>query len=190
MSSPDDSPLMFTPLQTERMTLRLLANEDLDFVYQHFSNPDVTQYLMDDPPVANISEAQAIIDFFLEPESKNRVRWVMVRKEDQQVIGTCGFHRWEKPYFRAEIGYDLTPEFWGLGYMTEALRVVISHGFERMGLNRIDAYVYVGNPRSAHVLTKFGFKQEGLLRDYFCLNGVFYDHFLFGLVKRDWIREI
>jgi [ribosomal protein S5]-alanine N-acetyltransferase len=188
MISPDKSTYMFPTLQTDRLVLRLLANKDLDFIFHHFSDPDVTRYLMDDPPVANMLEAQAIIDFFLEPESKNRVRWVLVRKEDQRVIGTCGFHRWEKPYFRAEMGYDLDPRYWRQGYMTEALRAIIKHGFEHMGLNRIDAFVYVGNPRSARILEKFGFIQEGLLRDYFCLDGVFYDHFLFGLVKRDWIK--
>jgi [ribosomal protein S5]-alanine N-acetyltransferase len=186
MTNPPDPPIYFPTLQTERLILRQLTLEDTDFVYQHFQDPLVSQYLMDEPPVATTDEAQAIIRFFLDPEGKTQNRWGVVRKTDQALIGTIGFHHWVKDYFRAEIGYDLSPACWGQGYMSEALRVVLQNGFERMGLNRIDALVYPGNLRSAQLLRKFGFKQEGILRDYFCLDGIFYDHYLFALLRREW----
>jgi [ribosomal protein S5]-alanine N-acetyltransferase len=178
--------LYFPNLQTERLILRQLTLEDTDFVFHHFSDPQVTQYLMDEPPLANAEEAQAIINFFLNPESKTHNRWGIVRKADQRLMGTCGFHKWDKAHFRAEIGYDLAPDCWGQGFMSEALHAVINNGFERMKINRIDAFVYANNPRSVHLLQKLGFKQEGFLRDYFYLNGTFYDHLMFGLLRRDW----
>jgi ribosomal-protein-alanine N-acetyltransferase len=70
--------------------------------------------------------------------------------------------------------------------MTEALRAVIHNGFERMGLNRIDALVYVENVRSTRLMKRLGFKQEGLLRDYFYLDEKFHDHYLFALLQREW----
>ena len=141
---------------------------------------------MDEPPVADYVQAQAIIDFYLEPEGRTHNRWGIVQRADSRLIGTCGYHKWEKAYFRAEIGYDLSPDCWGQGYMTEALRAVMRHGFERMGLNRIDALVYIKNDRSIQLLQRLGFKQEGLLRDYICLDGIFFDHFLFALLRREW----
>ena len=186
MTHTTNDPIYFPTLHTERLVLRQLTNEDIDFVFQHFSDPSVTQYLMDEPPVANVAQAQEIIDFYLEPEGKTHNRWGIVRKADDRLIGTCGYHKWAKAYFRAEIGYDLSPDCWGQGYMTEALRTVIQHGFERMGLNRMDALVYVNNHRSILLLQKLGFKQEGVLRDYFCLDGIFYDHYLFAILRREW----
>ena len=178
----------FPTLQTDRLILRQLTIEDIDFVFQHFSNPLVTQYLMDEPPVANRAEAQAIIEFYLEPEGKTYNRWGMIRKTDHKLIGTCGYHKWSKASFRAEIGYDLSPDCWGQGYMTEALHAVIQNGFERMKLNRIEALVYVNNHRSIQLLQKLKFKREGLLQDYFCLDGVFFDHYLLALLRREWER--
>ena len=175
----------FPFLETERLMLRNLIVEDTDFIFHHFSDPAVTKYLMDEPPVTEYTQAQAIIQFYLEPECKTHNRWIIVRKSDHQPIGTCGFHKWDKRYFRAEIGYDLGPGFWGQGYMAEALRAVIANGFERMELNRIDALVYVENGRSIQLLQRLGFKQEGLLRDYFYLDGKFYDHFLFALLRSE-----
>ncbi|MBI9045932.1 MAG: GNAT family N-acetyltransferase [Anaerolineaceae bacterium] len=186
MTNTANTPAYFTNLQTERLILRQLTMEDIDFVFQHFHDHSVNQYLMDEPPVADVAQAQEIIEFYLEPEGKTHNRWGIVRKTDNLLIGTCGYHKWSQAYCRAEIGYDLSPAFWGQGYMSEALRAVIHNGFERMGLNRIDALVYIKNDPSLQLLKKLGFKQEGLLRDYFCLDGVFYDHYLFSLLQREW----
>ena len=101
---------------------------------------------MDAPPVASREEAQGILEFFLEQEKKLRNRWRIARKSDGRLIGTCGFHHWERHYFRAEIGYDLAPDCWGQGIVTEVLRAAMNNGLDRMGLNRIDVIVYVDNP--------------------------------------------
>ena len=176
----------FPTLETERLILRQMTLEDADFVFQHFGDPAVSRYLMDEPPLTEYARAQEIIQFFCEPEEKTCNRWVMVRKSDHRSIGTCGFHNWDKHYFRAEMGYDLSPSVWGQGYMIEALRAVISSGFEHMRLNRIDALVYIENDRSTQLLRRLGFKQEGVLRDYFYLDGKFYDHYLLALLQREW----
>lgn len=186
MTLTTSQPILFPALETDRLILRQLTLEDTPFVFQHFSDPLVTQYLMDEPPLTDEDQAKDIIHFYAEPEGKTHNRWGIVRKADQRLIGTCGFHRWEKAYYRTDLGYDLSPDCWGQGYMTEALRAVIKNGFERMQLNRMDAYVYVHNHRSLNLLDKFGFKKEGLLRDYFYLDGIFYDHYLLGLLRRDW----
>lgn len=179
-------PQYFPDLQTERLILRNMSEKDTPFIFQQFSDPQVTQYLMDEPPVAEMEEAQAIVDYYLHPEGKNHNRWIILRKTDQRPIGTCGFHKWDQAHQRAEIGYDLAADCWGQGFMTEVLRAVIRNGFERMNLNRIDAIVYAGNPRSIGVLQKMGFKQEGILREYYYLNETFYDHLFLGLLRRDW----
>jgi ribosomal-protein-alanine N-acetyltransferase len=176
----------FPILETERLTLRLLTPNDTDFIFQHFSDPAVTQYLMDEAPVTEHAQAQEIIEFYSKPEGSPHNRWVMIRVSDQQPIGTCGFHKWNRRNFRAEIGFDLGPACWGQGYMTEALGAAIRNGFERMGLNRVDALVYVNNERSLRLLERLGFKQEGVLRDYFYLDGQFHDHYLLSMLRREW----
>lgn len=176
----------FPYLESERIYLRQLTDSDVDFIFGHFSNPSVTEYLMDEPPLLEVSQAKAIIDFYKNPESKNRNRWGIVRKSSNQLIGTIGYHKWVEKYQRAELGFDLGPEYWGQGIMAEAARVVIKFGFESMDLNRIDGLVYVQNARCLNLMHKLGFKIEGKLRDYFSFNGRFYDHFLLALLKREW----
>ena len=185
MNAPNDG-IHFPDLKTERLFLRQLAPTDTEFIYYHFSDPTVSQFLMDEPPLSNRAQALEIIEFYQDPEGKTYNRWGIVRKQDNQLIGTCGYHKWDQRYFRAEIGYDLSPTHWGQGYMTEALDAVIQNGFGRMGLNRIDAVVYTANVRSLKLLQKLGFQKEGVLRDYFYLDGQFYDHCLLALLRREW----
>ncbi len=176
----------FPDLETERFILRNMSEKDTPFIFRQFSDPQVTEYLMDEPPVADMSEAKAIVDYYLDAEGKNHNRWILVRKSDQRSIGTCGFHKYDPSHLRAEIGYDLAADCWGQGYMSEVLPVVIEHGFMRLNLHRIDAIVYVGNQRSIGVLKKMGFQQEGILREYYYLNDTFHDHMFLGLLRRDW----
>ncbi len=176
----------FPALETERLLLKPLTAEYTDFIFRHFGDSAVTQFLLDEPPVTNYAQAEEIVQFYVAGTEKSYNRWIMVRKSDHQPIGTCGYHKWNKRNLRAEIGYDLNPDFWGQAYMTEALNAVIANGFEKMGLNRIEAVVYVENKRSIRLLQKLGFKQEGVLRDYYCVDAKFYDHCVFSLIRREW----
>jgi len=182
MNASDD----FPSLETERLLLRPLSAGDLEFVFQHFSDPDVNRYLLDDEPVATREQAQAIVDFYSPPTGKSYNRWVLVSKADQRPIGTCGYHQWHKVHHRAEIGYDLEKASWRQGFMTEALWAILRHGFEHMKLNRIEAFVYPENDASLRILERLGFQKEGLLRQSFRQGKLYYDHWLLSLLKAEW----
>lgn len=172
----------FPSLETDRLKLRPLAIEDADFIFRLLTDPKVTRYTMDEP-ILDCAQARDLIQFYLGPKGKTENRWGIIHKEDGRLIGTCGFHRWAQQHYRAEIGCDLDPDYWGRGYMTEALRAAIRNGFERMKLNRIEAIVYIKNDSAIRLLEKLGFKREGTLRDYYHLNGTFYDQYLFSLLR-------
>jgi len=190
LSSPSHDGLFFPELQTNRLLLRQLVQEDLEFVYRHFKDVRVAEFLLDEAPVVDYDQAQAIIDFYQNPETKTHNRWALVRRSDGLVIGTCGFHKWSKDNHRVEIGYDLTPECWGQGYMREGMQAAIDNGFKRMGVNRIEAVVHRDNQRSLKLLDRLGFKREGLMRDYYYYEGHYYDHWLLSLLKRDWESDL
>jgi ribosomal-protein-alanine N-acetyltransferase len=69
-----------------------------------------------------MQEADEIIASYIQPEPRSRHCWVIMRKSDDTKMGTCGFHFWDKTDCKVEIGYDLKKEFWGNGYMEEAIK--------------------------------------------------------------------
>src|ERR1019366_4312125 len=71
-------------------------------------------------------------------------------------------------------------------YMTAALRVLLPSLFGELNLHRIEAACIPSNAPSIRVLEKCGFNREGLARRYLCINGVWQDHLLFGLLHEDF----
>jgi len=175
-------------LETERLILRPLTLEDTDFVFRHFSDPVVARYLLDEEPPTRRDQAEELIRFYMDPIGKAYNRWGIVWKATDALVGTCGFHWWNRQHFRAQIGYDLGQAHWGQGVMAEALRAMLCYGFEEMGLNRVDALVHPENRRSIGLLEKLGFQREGLLREYYNRAGEFFDHMLLSLLRGEWGR--
>lgn len=180
-SLPAAHPLAAT-LQTARLTLRPLGRADLAFAVRHFTDPAVNRFLLDDEPITTAAQAEAIVDFYVAPAGDSFNRWVLVRRADGAPLGTCGFHRWSRQHRLAEIGYDLSPQHWGQGYMREAVGAMLAHGFGPLGLHRVEALVALANTRSAHLLEALGFVREGVLRDRFFSGGRYHDHALYAFL--------
>ena len=176
----------FPTLETPRLELRQITSSDAHAILQLFGDEAVVRY-MDIAPLATLGEAQEIVDWADTLFAHGRgIRWGIVRKGEATFIGTCGYHNWDHTSRRAEVGYDLAPARWGKGLMREALDAILPYGFEKMGLNRVQAMVHPDNARSIHLLQRLGFTQEGVLRDWRFYKGQFWDEACFSLLRREW----
>ena len=86
----------------------------------------------------------------------------------------------------ASLGYWISHEYEGQGYMSEALHLTLKYGFEYAQLHRIHASCLPENERSKALLLRFGFKEEGFAEKYLQVNGIWQDHILFGLPVEYW----
>lgn len=173
----------FPVLETDRLILRLLENKDSKDIFSIFSSENVTKYY-GMFPMKELSEAEQLIlkfkNSFLEEKS---IRWGIEIKQSKQIIGTCGFHNWNKRHFRAEIGYELGEQFWKKGYAKEAVLAIIDYGFKNMELARIEAVTYPENTASKNMLNTLGFEYEGLLKKYAYFRNKHQDLNMFSICK-------
>ncbi|MEI4831281.1 GNAT family N-acetyltransferase [Bacillus sp. FJAT-53711] len=173
---------MFPILETERLILRELIEDDAQGILNCFSNEDVLRYYGQNP-LTDLEQVKNIIrNFSNNYKEKRGIKWGIERKETEGIIGTIGFHDWSSEHKRAEIAYALLPEHWGKGYATEAVLKVISYGFTELELTRIGAVVFTENKASNVLLTKLGFQNEGVLRNYMYQNNVPYDTNVYSLL--------
>lgn len=173
---------------TNRLMLRPVDPvQDLEALFELFSDPAVARFT-DTGPFATTADAQEVMDWIGDIHQHRRgMRWaIALAGEPGHLIGTGGFNIWRRENNSAEIGYDLAKRHWGQGLMTEALVPMLRFGFERMGLNRIEADVTVGNEASVRVLAKLGFREEGVLRQRGFWKGAYHDLRLFSLLHREW----
>lgn len=173
----------FPVIETKRLKLREIVKKDSEDIFSILSLEEVTQYY-GMYPMKHISQAEALIEKFkISFESGSGIRWGIALKDSNRIIGTCGFHNWNKRHFRAEIGYELNVEFWGKGYGKEAIEAIIKYGFDEINLERIEAIVYPENKTSEKMLNKINFDYEGLLRKYAYFRDKQQDLNMFAIVK-------
>lgn len=172
-------------LRTERLLLRKLNMHDAQNVYDYSSDPLVAKHVLWDAH-RNVAESKSYIRYMMrkyrlgEPSS-----WGMEYLEENRIIGTIGFMWYNEENRSAEVGYSLSRAYWNRGLMTEALSAVVRYGFERLGLNRIEAQHEVDNPASGAVMRKVGMRHEGTLRSRLYNKGRYVDVELYAILRKD-----
>jgi [ribosomal protein S5]-alanine N-acetyltransferase len=112
--------------------------------------------------------------------------FLVFRMADQTLIGGVTLANVRRGIVQAgTIGYWTGEQYSGQGHMTLALRVLLPFILSELNLHRIEAACIPTNKASVRVLEKCGFVREGLARRYLCINGVWQDHYLFGLLNED-----
>ena len=179
-------PASFPTLATERLELRASTPADVDPLFAIFSDPEVTRY-WSTPPMQSRAEAEAMVErWATHLAAGSGLSWVVCRREDGQVLGTCSLFHFHEQNDRAEIGYGLGRQFWGQGYMHEALNALFAFAFGDMDLRRLEADTDPRNAPSIRALERLGFAREGLLRERWVVDGVVSDTLLLGLLRSEW----
>ncbi|QLE59442.1 GNAT family N-acetyltransferase [Nostoc sp. TCL26-01] len=174
----------FPQLTTKNLILRETTLADAPAVFQIFADDEVTKY-HDLDTATSVDQAKFLIERRAERfQNQQGIRWGIARKEDNLIIGSCGYSI--KNRYQAEIGYELARTYWRKGLMTEALSEIIKWGFQQLDLNRIEAFVLPENNASIKLLENLQFVEEGLLREYGFWKGKFHNLQVFSLLKRDY----
>ena len=141
-------------IQTERLLLKSLENEDEKAVFELLENPLVSKTYMS--PVFKNEEEKEKFFLRLKNLSKGYERFLYGIYLNKSLIGfinDTGIKNDE-----IELGYLLSPKEWNKGYMTEALKAAINELF-RMGFRTVQAAHFECNPASGKVMQKAGMKK-------------------------------
>lgn len=175
-------------IEAPRLTLRWISSEDVDALYNIFSNHEVMRY-WSTPPLPDRNAALELLDDIHDGfRRQSLLKWGVARRSDDALIGTTTLYNLDFSNRRAEMGYALGREHWGQGYMGEALQALLKYCFEGLDLRRIEADVDPRNAASIQTLERLGFQREGFLRERWEVNGEIQDALFYGLLRREWKR--
>ena len=151
----------FPVLATERLILRQLEITDCKALFALRSDDSVNKYI-DRPKSTSIDDAKQFIKKINHGIGKNEwIYWAITLRNDNQLIGTICLWNISEEYAVAETGYELQPNFQGVGIMQEAFSKIIDYGFQTMKIKTIKAFTHVGNLKSSQLLEKHNFKITG-----------------------------
>lgn len=176
---------VFPKMETERLLLAEFVPNDAEELFKMRSDDRVLKYL-DRDPHKSVEESELMIEVMIKTyNSKEGINWIIRKKDTFVVVGYVGYWRMRKEDVRAEIGYAMKPEYWGNGFMHEALIKVIEFGFNELCLHSIEANVNPNNLSSIKLLEKLGFKREAYFKEDYFYNGKFFDSAIYGLLETD-----
>jgi ribosomal-protein-alanine N-acetyltransferase len=175
----------FPVLTTNRLRLRQPRVDDAVPFGALLSMPGVTRF-SNWPDAPTAIQAKRFAGWMSKLHGSGKgCAWIIEDRPSKTLIGAIRFNHFDKRWQFGEIGYELHPDFWGRGLMTEALRVVVHCGHQVLRLNRIEAWTLPGNTASDRVLEKSGFQYEGTLRQRARFKGAFHDFRMFGRIAGD-----
>lgn len=169
-----------------------LTMEDPQSLAEHFSrwgrDSEFSRLL--DSEMARLHTVKATKEFIEKELAKETPEgfWFVIRTlEGDRVIGDIGLGEilWNHGDTFVGIGIG-EREFWGKGYGTDAMRIILRYAFTELNLHRVSLDVFEYNPRAIHSYEKAGFVVEGRARQYLNREGRRWDLIYMGILRSEW----
>ncbi|MEC3884999.1 GNAT family N-acetyltransferase [Halobacillus sp. HZG1] len=169
----------------EKIKLRELKTSDAPSLFQFMSRQDTMKYITP-CPVLSLEEMEAYIEERLDGFHKQEeIPWV-IEDERGKCVGLFRFHKLNHWHRKAEMGAVIHPDYQKKGVMTQVLLTLLPYGLDSLNLNRIVGDIFAGNEGSRRLLNKFGFREEGVLRETDFDGESFQDTVVFSMLKREY----
>lgn len=175
----------FPILETARLRLRQPRENDASRLLAVTQDENVMRYYGMEAFPSEQEALHAINDFNDQYKEAGGIRWVITIKPRDDYVGDIGFG-YIRQHARADLGFKLAQDYWRQGIVTEAMDAVIAYGIEAMEVNRFEAVADPRNVACVGLLEQYGFRKEGLLREYEFEKGAFVDLLMYSLLSREW----
>jgi [ribosomal protein S5]-alanine N-acetyltransferase len=189
-----EGPSLSTRIVTERLTLRPPRTADVPEIRRALRHNAAHLRPWSVAPVAG--EDAASLTSVSRAVLRHRREWklgqayvllVTPRENERSVIGRIALGGVLRGAFQnAYLGYWIDADRQSNGYMTEAVRAATSFALGSVGLHRVQAAVMPRNEASQRVLTKAGYRREGVAARYLCIAGEWEDHIIFAVTSEEW----
>lgn len=171
-------------IETERLILRKFKYTDDDSMISNWISDPNIQLMYGEPTYETNEDVKDLLnDYITSYKNKNFYRWAITLKNSDECIGQIAYFLVNEQNNFAEIEYCIGSKFQNKGYATEATQAIIDYGFDEINLHKVQISHKSINEASQKVINKCGFIYEGTLRDYFYVDGEYYDRVYYSIIK-------
>ena len=172
-----------------KVYLSKISTKDIDFVFSSLKDETVSRFLSLGPLISR-DHSQKLIRSYLKYWDKHlQFNYIIELRENnkghnRKKIGSINLWNISWLHKRAEIGIWLSSKYWNQGIAKIALSLLKNIAFNHLTLNRLEAHIAIENTPSINLFKKCGFVQEGVLRHYLNLRGVYHDAVILALLNK------
>jgi len=173
-------------LHGQSITLDPVHINGLVEFHEYSVNKELYQFFEFDAFV-DIKQSEQYLRTLVDRSKKDSAQyWFITHNKDQKIIGTIGLHTLDSRRSSVEIGYGVSPDYWGGGYFLDAARTAIQYAFADVGVHRMVARTSSENIPSIKGLEKLSFIKEGVMKDYYKReNGDWFDAVLYSRINNE-----
>ena len=174
-------------LNTKRLTLKFVSNENIKAIHYLHSRPEIDQFNTLGIP-ESLEKTEEVVKTMIFAVNSNPIKKYTFYIEsilDKQFIGLIGLNLGKEKYQNAEVWFKIDPKFWNQGYATESLKKIVDFGFEKLLLHRIEAGCAIQNFGSIAVLEKVGMFREAHTRQLLPLQSGWSDNYGYAILSTD-----
>ncbi|HWA04067.1 MAG TPA: GNAT family N-acetyltransferase [Rhizomicrobium sp.] len=176
---------MIPRLQTERLVLRAMTQEDFEPWAAFMADPDVARFLGGEP-MSRADAWRSIASALGHWHLRGYGVWAVERKSDGLFIGRVGLINPEG-WPGLEVGWTLGKPYWGQGYATEAARAAIDYAFTTQPLSRVISCIDPGNAASQRVAARVGETRGEFVLLH--ISGKDYPTDIWSITREEWRRR-
>lgn len=170
-------------LENESVLLRPLEEADLPPLLVLASNPEMWRFFTHD-----LSTLEGLTLWAMPAFEKQRLQFAIVEKSTNSIVGSTAFGNISERDGRLEIGWTwLGSEYQGAGINSQVKKLLLTHCFEVLGLERVEFKTDVLNTQARKALKNIGAIEEGVMRSHTLMTlGRRRDTIYYSILKQEW----
>lgn len=177
-------------INTARLLLRSIGLDDVAAVFNYRSDAFENKYqgwipeTIDDVYDFVNNKVSSTIDII-----DTWYQFVIIRKENNELIGDLGIHFIDQDKKQVEIGCTLDKNHQRNGYATEVLSQIMDYLFSTLKKHRIITSIDPENFKSIGLVERLGFRKEAHFKESLLINGEWKDDLVYAILKDEWIEK-
>ncbi len=169
-------------LDSRRIRLRPFRAGDLKALHALYGNAENLRYWGTDHS-PSLDATRRMMRWHVAYHPAHYVLWAVEERKSRRLIGMINYHRRDRRERRVDVGWIVSPDAQGKGYMTEAGRTLIRYLIDTLKVHKIEALIRRENKPSAALARRLGFRLEGgPIRDRWLVSGKWHSVMLYGLI--------
>ncbi|MCK9179751.1 MAG: GNAT family protein [Bacteroides sp.] len=176
-------------LANENLYLRAVEPEDLSFLYNIENDPNLWDVSNITVPYSKFVLRQYIEASQSDIFSDRQLRLMIVRREDNELLGTLDITEFHPLHGRGQVGIAIKKEFRQQGYASQALKLLCDYTFQFLQFRQLYAYIAANNGPSIQLFKSLGFKKAALLKDWLMIEGEYQDTYIYQLINKDQLSN-
>jgi len=175
-------------MEGDRVRIRKLERTDLPQLHRWMNDEALMAWARFMPDhMVSLTALEKEYEKELAGEEAHRTTYIIEEKASGRPIGWCVQRTWDAKHVNVDLGIAFgEKEYWGKGFGTEALGLLLTLTFDHQGWHRAELWTLAENERAIRLAEKFGFRREGYEREAAYFGGTYHDVISMGLLKAEW----